>query len=296
MNGTTNNSQNPKVRFNQPGSYTVTLVAINGGGTDTETKTDYILATEALTVNAMADPSEICIGEQSQLFAEVSGGSGTYTYSWTSDPEGFTSDEQNPVVIPDITTTYYVEVNDGEHVVNAETTVTVNPLPEVTLGQWPEELCHVQEPPVQLTATPEGGTFSGNAVTEDGVFSPEEAPLGWNVITYSYTDENGCENSAVDSIFVDDCVGVAESYSGNESVIVYPNPNSGSFLIKSNNVIKKVILRNMTGELVYMESFSVKEAHIHLILPKGMYMMQVFIMDNNHNSGMAIKKLIVNER
>jgi len=47
-------------------------------------------------------------------------------------------------------------------------------------------LCNQQEPSVQLTATPQGGVFSGDAVTTEGLFSPEEAPLGWNIITYTY--------------------------------------------------------------------------------------------------------------
>jgi len=41
-NGTNANSQHPKVRFNEAGYYTVSLTAANSGGSDTETKVDYI--------------------------------------------------------------------------------------------------------------------------------------------------------------------------------------------------------------------------------------------------------------
>jgi len=145
------------------------------------------------------------------LFTEVLGGSGVYTYSWTSEPEGFTSSEQNPVVSPEATTIYFVEVSDGDQVVNGEIEITVNSIPEITLGDWPDQLCNEQEPPIQLTATPEGGIYSGNSITTEGIFTSEEAPLGWNVITYTYEDENGCENSAQDSIYVDQCVGGSEA-------------------------------------------------------------------------------------
>ncbi len=36
-----------------------------------------------------------------------------YTYSWTSSPEGFYSNEQNPVITPTQTTTYFVSVSNG---------------------------------------------------------------------------------------------------------------------------------------------------------------------------------------
>lgn len=55
----------------------------------------------------------ICPGEQAQLFALASGGSGDYTYQWSSNPFGFQSVLYNPKVTPSDTTTYYVTVDDG---------------------------------------------------------------------------------------------------------------------------------------------------------------------------------------
>jgi hypothetical protein len=51
-----------------------------------------------LDLYVTSENSEICEGETSQLNAYVMGGSGSYTYSWTSTPEGFESSEQNPLV------------------------------------------------------------------------------------------------------------------------------------------------------------------------------------------------------
>ncbi|HTX88178.1 MAG TPA: T9SS type A sorting domain-containing protein [Bacteroidales bacterium] len=82
-----------------------------------------------LGVNSASSPSTICAGESSQLSAVPTGGSGNYTYSWTSNPPGFTSDLANPVVYPVLTTTYTVQLFDGFTTVYGSTTVTVHPLP-----------------------------------------------------------------------------------------------------------------------------------------------------------------------
>jgi hypothetical protein len=72
--------------------------------------------TDPLTVNATADPASICLGDEVQLNAEVGGGTGSYSFSWTSVPAGFTSDLQNPVNSPVQSTKYFVAVDDGNRV------------------------------------------------------------------------------------------------------------------------------------------------------------------------------------
>jgi gliding motility-associated-like protein len=76
-----------------------------------------------------ASLSSVCSGTPVQLHALAGGGSGSYTYTWTSVPAGFTSSLANPLVNPSVTTTYKVSVYDGFNTVNAQVIVTVNPLP-----------------------------------------------------------------------------------------------------------------------------------------------------------------------
>jgi len=98
---------------------------------------DEVLITVAggvLTCNPAANPATICRGEQSHLFAMASGGSGDYTYEWSSNPPGFNSSLADPVVSPDQTTIYTVSVNDGEYIVNGNVTVNVHPLPVPDAG------------------------------------------------------------------------------------------------------------------------------------------------------------------
>ncbi len=85
-----------------------------------------------LEVNATADPQTICSGGSSQLTALATGGTGAYSWSWTSEPAGFTSNEQNPQVQPTENTTYFVDCNDGEDIRSASVSVEVDGIPPAT--------------------------------------------------------------------------------------------------------------------------------------------------------------------
>ena len=88
-----------------------------------------------LSVMSVATPSSICIGESSQLITNGSGGTGEYTFSWSSLPNGFTSNLQSPTVFPQVTTTYTVVIDDGYNISQTSVTVTVNPLPLAHAGE-----------------------------------------------------------------------------------------------------------------------------------------------------------------
>jgi len=74
-------------------------------------------------------PGTVCAGTNVKLNALASGGTGSYTYTWTSIPAGFTSSIADPIAIPTVNTTYYVAVSDGFATVNSQVAVTVNSLP-----------------------------------------------------------------------------------------------------------------------------------------------------------------------
>jgi len=286
--GTDENSQNPVVIFTNPGLYTVQLTVESESGSDTEIKTDYINTVDILTVIVTAIPKEVCLNNIVELHANVGGGTGNYSFEWTSSPAGFSSSEQNPVVYPEESTEYTVTVSDGNSNVEDNVFVTVYPLPTIELGDWPDYLCNEQEPPVQLTADPEGGVYNGN-VTPDGLFEPEAAQLGWNAITYIYVDENGCEASAQDSIFVDECVGIKD-YEEEIAIKIYPNPtrdilniNIDGLRYSSNTHIRLV---DVVGQLVYEHAImnqngSYKTAINLAAQQNGLYILKLSIGSRN---------------
>jgi len=227
---------------------------------------------------------DICVGETTMLDATAGGGAEPYTYLWTAVPvdASLTGQEttQNPVVSPTVTTVYTCVVTDNDATeVQDDVTVTILTAAEITLLNWPETLCNQLEPPVQLEATPEGGTYSGN-VTEDGIFTPETAPLGWNVITYTYVDENTCESSATDSIYVDNCVGI-NSTNLDDFIKIFPNPNSGKFKVLSAVQLKNVQIINQQGKLVVSQKANNKSINIDANLQKGVYILRITLNDNS---------------
>jgi hypothetical protein len=88
-----------------------------------------------LNVGPVANPGAICPGDNSQLYSYAGGGSGSYTFQWSSVPAGFSSNLQDPVVQPLATTTYYVQINDGYNTVSGNVAVTVHPLPMPEAGE-----------------------------------------------------------------------------------------------------------------------------------------------------------------
>ena len=78
--------------------------------------------------------------------------------------------------------------------------LTIHDLPVVT--QSPLSAICSNGTPVALTGgLPAGGSYSGTGVS-GGVFDPTTAGAGQTGITYSFTDGNGCLNSATESILV----------------------------------------------------------------------------------------------
>jgi hypothetical protein len=88
-----------------------------------------------LSLMATVDKPEICLGEMVNLNASPDGGSGNYSYAWTSVPVGFTSNQQSPSDFSVQDITYYVEVTDGFTTLNANVSVVVNAKPIADAGE-----------------------------------------------------------------------------------------------------------------------------------------------------------------
>ncbi len=86
----------------------------------------------------------------------------------------------------------FVDENGCENFASATIEVVEKPTIEFeSIG----DLC-VGSAPIQIVATPAGGNFSGEHVSEDGYFDPGEAGIGKFTATYKFEDDYGCSAAA----------------------------------------------------------------------------------------------------
>lgn len=173
------------------GSKTITYTYTNGNGC-TNTATTNIMVNALPMVNAGMYPAQCVSASTLALSGTPSGGS-------FSGP-GVSGNNFNASVAGTgskiITYTY----TDGNGCTNSATTnIIVNALPIVNAGMYPAQ-CFTNTM-LALAGSPMGGTFSGPGVTGNN-FDASVAGVGTHTITYSYTDGNGCSNSATTSITV----------------------------------------------------------------------------------------------
>ena len=107
--------------------------------------------------------------------------------------------------------------------------ITVNPLPVITLNILGSPF-NVNEQRILLTdfATPAGGSFSGDGVSTVGYFYPNMIELVGNEkvvpITYTYTNAQGCTNSATQNVVVSTGGAYIEGFSATSVYCQYSNP------------------------------------------------------------------------
>ncbi|MDO9257465.1 MAG: PKD domain-containing protein [Bacteroidales bacterium] len=108
---------------------TYTLTVDDAAGCSASNEMMVIVVGTPLAAVPISSPTDVCFGTNAIINANATGGSGSYTYSWTSIPAGFTSTSSTIIVTPLVSTQYILTVSDGFNTASASVTTTVNPLP-----------------------------------------------------------------------------------------------------------------------------------------------------------------------
>ena len=104
-----------------------------------------------LTVNTSGSPTSVCIGQQSTLNSNVSGGTPAYTYNWSNG-----GSNSNTTVGPTVTTTYSVQITDANGcTATSSVVISVNPPLSVNALISPSAICAGKS--TTLTASGSGG-------------------------------------------------------------------------------------------------------------------------------------------
>ncbi len=168
-----------------------------------------------LTVEVSASEYEICVGEEVQLNAVVTGAA-NYRCNWSSNPMGFFSNQTNPVVSPSVTTTYIVTALSDDCTATASVTIKVNSIPETpTIEELDGTL---------VSSSPEGNQWYHEGVKIEGAtgqfYLPEEE--GWYQVSVTI---NGCESELSEPYYyVFSGLTLPDEAAG---LRIFPNPTNG---------------------------------------------------------------------
>ncbi len=205
------------------------------------------------SVSAMVQvaQSPICKGDSVILLAIGSGGSGNYTYSWSSSPAYFSSNLQSPKVSPTATTVFIVMISDGNDSASAAQFVIVD---EIPTGSLPSDTGLCSNSQIMLDA---GGGYasyqwsngmSGQQINIDG----STLPLGVTNFYVNITNANGC--SITDSTSVDVTLAPANFLGNDTSICEQANitldagANMISYLWNTGDTTQTIVVNGSMGQ------------------------------------------------
>ena len=227
------------------------------------TQTTQVLVQASPTLVLTATQYSVCKGNTVQL--NVSGAS---TYSWTN---GVTGNQQQMLV----QVSQSVQVK-GYNALGCSDTAIVYihalALPAVQLSSSQSTICAGESLTLQVTGA---NTYSWNV----NQTPPMAVVNPISTVTYSVigTDANGCSNTFSITQWVDACTALAEIGSGEDKLIVYPNPGNGRFVveIQNQNLPSKMHVFNITGQCIYSIAMLENKVEINLsAFAAGIYFLQ----------------------
>jgi len=227
----------------------------------------------------------MCAGSSVAILA-----SGASSYTW-SPATGLSSTNQATVTAtPAATTTYTVTGTANGCTANATFTVTVNPLPPVTVNANPADGIMCVGENIVLTAS--GATVytwspaTGLSTVTGAVTTA--TPTVTTQYTVTGTNANGCVNTANFTVTFTTCLGIDENDAA-AAFVLYPNPTSGLVTIDWNgsDVSSTVRLMDYSGRL--LEEITLQNNAFSLdAYPAGTYLVQV--VTNGHGSVKRVTK------
>ncbi len=184
-----NNCPTPTVGPLAPGNYTYVASLL----------TTFCLFKDTVVVTVLQQPQpqytiandqDICAGSLVQLGGIAQPGT---TYSWTSNPSGFVSNNANPSVAPTTTTTYYLNASNGICPFPAVDSVVLS-VSNVPLLMVASDTAICAGEPIslgntvpQLGVTYNGWTASAGTMSQPNAINPVETPNVSTIYTFSAT-------------------------------------------------------------------------------------------------------------
>ena len=180
--------------IDQTGSYTVKVTT--SLGCSLTSNPTVIQQVKNPVVKITAPANRICQGTQLDLLAV---GDNLKSFEWQQDGQVFKSSGQNTFAIKQ-TGSYAVTATDQNDCVATSSPFRVEVVqPVVVKIDSLPSFCGVAFAPVQIQASPAGGTFSGKGITNNDYFAPRVAGVGQHTTTYTVRGDLECLNGSAQS-------------------------------------------------------------------------------------------------
>lgn len=195
--------------------------------------------TNSLAVTAVASTTTC----PATVTANVSGGIGPYTYSWT----------------PGAQTTSAVTLGSGNYTVNvtapggcsgSTAIAVVAPAPTLSITK-PTLICKGSSIKLIAGAAASYSWSPSTYLNATNVATVIVTPTSTAPITYTlhYTNAGGCSNTTVTTLTVSNCTGIEGFDNEDSSLLIYPNPSSGNFIVESKTPVN-LLLVNTLGQSI----------------------------------------------
>jgi hypothetical protein len=228
--------------------------------------------------------------------AIVSGGTGNNTYSWTSNPVGFTATIYNPIASPVVSTTYIVAVNDGFTNTTDSVFVTVLPMPgipETPTGPDTVDLYTIVHSEYYTNGGASAssyfwelnplnaGTISGTGTTGTVVWTADF--LGTALIGVKSVNSCGESLGSIEKqTIVENTVTGIDQNQHQFAVLIYPNPATNLLTIEfpayTANLIAFLDFVEIRGQLVKRVSVNKRKTQVDIsTFPPGVYMIKLTV-------------------
>jgi hypothetical protein len=176
-------------------------------------------------LNVQASPPIVCQGKNVVLTA-----SGANIYNWSNG--GNTAQ----LVVTPASSANFVVVGTATNncTASASVSVTVLPLPTIDGSATRSIICVGENTSLMATG---GDSFIWTASKNSNVLQGGTVivnPGSSDTYTVTGTGANGCQNTDVVTVVVDQCDGLAK-VNGGTKLLVYPNPTGGEFVIEGLN-------------------------------------------------------------
>ena len=277
-------------RWSDPVHSTTDTITITGGGTyyvtvyhsgDSTVSTPIVIILDSPSTNLTLTGSvHLCTGDSVTITAPAGM---SYRWSTHDTTQSITTD----------TTGYYTVTVANSHqckAVSAPIMTTLKARPSVTWNPFHTVLCtNLDQFIVLAGASPSGGIFSGQYVSNDTFYNPMHIGSYW--IKYSYTDSNQCSNSDSASFSSTICGGIANVQSNN-SISIFPNPNEGIFTVSAPDYIgKHYEITDEIGRLVLQDVIQSESSLVDISTQvSGVYYLTIKNIQRNETIRVVIMK------